>query len=200
MKVVSFYTNDRYREMAEKMKASAESVGLDCHIYEYREEDAIGWGKILYLKPIIILRAMEEFGDDILWCDADTRFHQHPNELFQMAGDPWIAAYVEGKRYLWGGFMWVQNSDGGRKIMDIWQKENQMFPRGLDDHNCWQAIMKYGLGKHVHRLPPSYQWNGWISQRRFPGAVPVVEHKLVVTMGNKPLRAAETYDRPYTGE
>ena len=199
MIVVSFYTNDKYKAMAERMKASAERVGLNVHLYDYSSEDTSGWCNILYLKPHVILRALDEHKQDVLWVDADTRFRQHPTELFRMTGDPYIACYVEGKKYLWGGLMWVRNAEGGRQIMELWKEENLKFPKGLDDHNCYHAIRRAGLGEKVFRLPPAYQWNGKMSQYRFPGAVPVVEHELVVTLGNKPLRAQETYDRPWTG-
>jgi len=198
MKTISFYTNAEYKELAERMKYTGERVGLDVHLYDLSKETVDqSWGKILFWKPHLVLRAMEEFqGQDILWVDADVQWQNHPTLLFQVPDDKCVACYVEAMRYLWGGLLWVRNSDGGRDMMRAWIAENEKAPDGLDDHNAFWAFMKGGYRGRIHRLPPTYCWTEVVMRRRFPTAVPVIEHELHVTVGNKGVRA-QAVDRPY---
>lgn len=198
MKTISFYTNDEYRHMAESMKASAEGVGLDVHLYDMTQEAAgQSWGQALFWKPHLVLRAIEEFKTDILWVDSDVTWLNHPTLLFRVPPQHHVACYVEARKYLWGGLMWVRNSQTGRDMMRAWIAENERVPRGLDDHNAYWAFMKGGFRGSIHHLPNTYCWTEVIMRRRFPTAVPVLEHALCVTLGNKEIRATTTEDRPY---
>jgi hypothetical protein len=174
MRVISFYTDDKERLLAERMRTSALRVGLNVHLYALTAEDTAGWANVDHLKPLWISRAMTEFKTDIMWAGPDIQFHDHPTEVFRMPGAPDMAACVEGKRFLHGSLMWFRNSAGARHILGVWNEENRNSPRESDAHNCWTAIMREKLWPRIHRLPPSYAWEGMASQRRFPGAKPVV--------------------------
>jgi len=197
MKTISFHTNPEYKVMSDHMKATAESVGLDVQLYDLSQEAAgQGWGHVLFWKPHVILRAMEEFKTDILWVDSDVTWMNHPTLLFRVPEQKAVACYVEATKYLWGGLVWVRNSAAGREMMKAWIKENELVPKGLDDHNAYWAFMKGGYRGQIHRLPNTYCWTEVIMRRRFPTAAPILEHALHVTLGNKEVRAT-TEERPY---
>ena len=197
MVVITFYTDSDYRTLADKMARSAARVGLRVHAYDMSEElRGANWCQRLYAKAVLVERAMDRFDEDVLWCDADVTWFRHPTMLFNVPPECDIACYVEDNRYLWGGVMWVRNSPGGREMMRTWTRENQAIPNGLDDHNAYQIFMREGMGKRIYHLPPTYCWTEEIHRRKWPDAEPILQHDLIVTMGDKKTRA-QAVERPW---
>lgn len=172
MRVVGYFTNDRYKAYAEHMAESARAVGLECTLYP--KEDRGDWKLNVGLKPGVVFRALVEHpSEDILYVDADAVFRSFPEAVKDCPKD--IACHFYQGRPI-SAVLFVKNDAYGLQIVEEWLKEAVAHPDQHDDvvslHN---ALERLGGSRALH-LPPSYYYRQEFTARKFPGAIPVVEH------------------------
>lgn len=151
MKIISFYTvGTPYEDEAANLKQSLERLGIS----DYR---IIGcpnrgsWDLNTKWKPFVILRALNDFDDDVLYVDADATFDRAP-DLSAVAGCD-LAAHLMDKRF-WGqdttkrafslmsGTLLVGNTDEARQLMLDWIAENKLEPKRWDQQTL-ETVLKY---------------------------------------------------------
>ncbi|AQT67957.1 hypothetical protein STSP2_01109 [Anaerohalosphaera lusitana] len=142
MMIVSFYTADTpYEQEVGKLRKSLEAFDLPHKIYEIPSKGS--WQKNTHRKPHVILRALDELDEDILYVDADATLHGKPQ--IDLAGFDW-AAHIMDKAY-WGqdtskrthslmsGTLCFANNRRSRMILELWIQLNRQYPWRWDQRN-----------------------------------------------------------------
>lgn len=186
MIVVGYYTNKQYRAHALKLQESARTVGLMCMLYSMPHLK--GWGKNVYHKPDVILKAMDEHPtENIIYCDVDAEFVSFPALLSHTEWE--VAAYFDTPTRPVGGTVFFQNSPRGRKVVEEWKRQNSKSTNEPDDFTNLRIALSAVPHLNVGYLPPGYVWGSHM-RRRFPTAEVVIEH---FSVGD------HTYDDPKEG-
>lgn len=174
MKVCSFYTNEKYKLLAERMKASAEKLGLSVHLEMYHEVEM--WSHALRLKVLFIGSMLKSQKDDVLYLDADTWFERRPDILLNKSDFDVALGYVLPKHPL-GCSMFFRNNAKVLALVDRWWEMFELYPGTRLDETLLEYALDEGrrIGLLVKILPPAYGWMKYM-ERRFPGAKPVIHH------------------------
>ena len=172
MIVCAYSTNDKYRAYALAMKASAEAFGLRVVLYEYPAVS--DWRDGVNLKPMAILRAMDEYPfDSVLYVDADATFTGSPTELLGMDDHYDAAMHHQAKNHPLGGTLFFQNNPRGRRIVERWFKNIRSGPRIADDLNLKDAL--YSIpDRRIYHLPPAYCWHEKTMRPGYGQAKPII--------------------------
>jgi hypothetical protein len=184
--VVSFFTmRTGYEQEIKKLEASLLKFGFAYKFYSYRPTGT--WRGNLNYKSETILKAFDEFPDrDIVFLDADAVVRQYPKlfDVFSAEKKYDIAACFFKYRpesgdpdELLSGTLWIQNGEGGRRLVERWHKLGLEFPGKRHQMCLKEAIArldKEGRGVRVYRLPFEYTCIFDYGARR--GKIPVVEH------------------------
>lgn len=143
MIAVTFHTGGKYGPMAELLAKSARRVGLTLDIAVLN--DLGTWVANVNRKAWCILRAMQSFGQDILWVDVDSEFLDFPSDIFRMdaASDPAPDArmFYHGG-FLWGSTMLFRNSPMGRDLVEQWAAQCELTPQYSSDSNLAEVIRR----------------------------------------------------------
>lgn len=173
MIVVSYYTNRKYKAMANVLKDSCTAVGLHCAVFAVKDEGS--WQKNVYQKPHVIRKAMAAYpAEDILFIDADAKVVRYPNEL--ISTDWEVAAYFEGPHLPVSGTVFLVNTPRVHAVVDAWAAGCDRG-EGLNEDFHWMSLaLRTVPTLRIGYLPPSYFWKEKEMRGRFPTAEPVVEH------------------------
>ncbi len=175
MIVVTYYTNDAYKALADRMMASAEKLGLRTKGYFFDNKDG-SWKMGMNGKPSVVLRALEENpGESVLFVDADCRFISYPFLLDDNAHDHNIACVFNGPQKPTSTVLWLR-AKAGLHYAKHWVEDMKKHPGELDDYiSLWNAVNKI-VPKRMLHLPPAYAWTEEFHRPRFGAVVPVIEH------------------------
>lgn len=179
MRVITYWTDDRYRTMAERMIASARRVGIDGGGY-FVENGTGVWMDGMNKKPQVVLKAMRDFPDEsILFVDADCLFMQYPTLLDETTHDHDVACCFDGPRRPTSAVLWFR-AGTGLAYAERWVEEMKKNPGRLDDYVALQNVFEATKPKaRVLHLPPSYAWvQEWL-RRRYGPVNPVIVHYAV---------------------
>jgi len=72
--IVSFYTDDRYKEIYLRLRASCLRFGHELHGQYFPELET--WEKAVAYKPVYILDMYNKLGGPLIWLDADCEIRQ----------------------------------------------------------------------------------------------------------------------------
>ena len=155
MIVISFYTDARYRAMAEAMYVSACRFGVACEIQE--RPDLGSWVANTNQKPDAILDAMDRHPGraSVLWVDADSEFFASPGGLIGRHNPPDADLFIH-LGYVWGSTMNFANTPHGRELVESWQAQCRMTPEYSSDGNMKLALDRNPARWHVAHLPQEY--------------------------------------------
>jgi hypothetical protein len=156
-KVVSYFTrNTPYEQESEKLRTSLEKFNIPHKIYA---EDNLGnWTKNTQLKSKVILRALNEFEDDILWIDSDAIVYGKLDFFQNLNCD--LSVYHLISRYnpfeLLSGTLFYKNNDKVKRIVQEWINLNNSNTE-WDQRNL-QAIIERPENKDliIEKLPLPY--------------------------------------------
>lgn len=175
MKVITYYTNDAYKALADRMIASAKKLGLEAVAY-FHDNTEGSWKMGMNAKPSIVLRAMTEFPDDsIFFVDADCRFISYPLLLDDRQHDHNIACVFNGPQKPTSTVLWLRAKEG-LQYAKLWVEEMAKHPGDLDDYVALWAALNRVSPKRMYHLPPSYAWTEEFHRPRFGAVTPVIEH------------------------
>lgn len=180
---VTYWAGEAYRRWALSLEASAKEHGVP--IVVRAGLDTGNWQANTLQKPEVLLEALEEFGCDVVWVDADCTFLQYP-ELFNQLDGFEVSIFTEAPQLgsINGSVSLFRNSPYGRDVLARWARRNVEKPHAADDHNLLEVLYEKGM-QRVHCLPPSYCWNERLMRHRFPTARPVIEMHLTHMLANK---------------
>jgi hypothetical protein len=173
--VVTYWTDDRYKALADRMLASAEAVGLETKGY-FRENPTGTWQAGDCAKPEMVLKAVDDSPDrDVLFVDADCRFISHPVLLDSVTHDYDMACYHESYDLPTSTVLWLR-AKTGRRYAARWLDEMKKTPNTPNDKGALRRTVMAERPKSVFHLPPAYCWTEQWLRGRFGAAVPVIEH------------------------
>lgn len=175
-RVITYWTDDRYRAMAERMMASAHAVGLETRGY-FVENGTGVWMDGMNKKPQVVLQAFKDFpGESILFVDADCVFVQPPAMLDEKTHDMDVACCFDGPNKPTSAVLWFRGSTG-LPYVEKWVDEIKKNPGRLDDYVALQNAFDRTRPKaRVLHLPPVYAWvEEWL-RPRFGPQKPVIVH------------------------
>jgi hypothetical protein len=174
LKVITFVTDDRYKSMANGLRASAESFGLECIIIE--KPDTGAWHTNCNMKCEVVLDALKTYGDEpIVWNDADCRYLQKPVLFDQLASYDMAAVFLNGNHHPFGGTLWL-NGKRALPYVEAWAKNVRRFPRHEDDSINFRVALQRIRPRNIYHLPPAYCWREYDMRAALPHAKPVIVH------------------------
>lgn len=162
IRVVTGCEDEIDRRWADNLSRSAKTVGMPLEIVD------VLTGRLS--KPGIILDMMNRYPTDkVLWVDPDTTFHRPPVKL-QGIGDE-VAYRLSGSA---AADPVVLVGVRGRRVVEAWREQDQLFPRELSGKNLADAVRTI-RGTRVTYLDPAYCWHNRTMRKRFPTVQPVIE-------------------------
>lgn len=174
--LVTYWTDDRYKALADAMFASAWKVGLRDQKGYFRENPTGTWQKGDCAKPEMALKAVTENPDrDILFIDSDCRFLSFPILLHRASHDMDMACYFENATFPTSSVLWFR-AGGGLRYAQAWLDEMKKSPDTPNDMFALTRTVASVRPKMVLHLPPSYCWTEQWMRSRFGAVVPVIEH------------------------
>jgi hypothetical protein len=173
MIVVSYWTNDAYKEYGLRMEASAKRLGLPTSCDALADRGS--WQANNYIKPAFILDKLNQFNQPVLWVDADAVFHRMPDFLLWETSGFDVAAYYHGVKNPWAGTLFFQDNLASRKLLKLWIRLIQEAQPGMDQ-DVLSTVLAKSYEFNTLRLPPSYCWVERFMRRHYPAAQPVIEH------------------------
>ena len=176
IKVISFYTNDLYRQCAERMRASAEALGLEVDLLE--RPDLGTWWQNCNQKAEVIKGAVLKYPDDqVFWTDADAVYYQYPTLIPTLTHCD-IALYMINRHHPHSGVM-LCNGKKALPYLDKWIEFTAKNPQAENDAFNLRAAIQSIPNRNVGHLPPAYVWIERQYRHRFPHAKPVLFHSYV---------------------
>lgn len=177
MRVITYYTNDKYEACARALAESAKpfGIGVDAVKMPHHRE----WHRNVNHKPNVILRAMLSTPDEsILYVDADAVFCARPDILYGAEWD--IGAVYLLRGIPSGGTLWFGATKAARSLVEAWAELTAKHPERPDDTaNLRDLIVGRRTSLRRLHLPPAYLWHEKTMRPRFPGASPVITHLCV---------------------
>lgn len=174
MRVVSFYTDEKYQAEAEDMKTSAEAVGLECTIT--KKPDLGKWYLNCNQKSAFLMECLELYGDEpILYQDADTRLLRYPKLLDNLNCD--FAAFFNSPTIPIGATLWFNGKTRAMKYVRTWVNIVKDHPTREDDSINFREALSSIRNPNIHHLPPTYCWHEQTMRSAYPGATdPIIIH------------------------
>jgi hypothetical protein len=181
LKVVSFYTNARYRDAATVLTQSLRALDMGHHVEEIPDRGA--WLKNCRIKPSFVNRMLYLYPThNILYLDCDAKVHQ-PLSFFETETGFDIAVHRSDKGSVWGGTIFVRNNDIGRLLTRVWSGMTDELPIASEDLVLEKHVLNRADAK-VKYLPKAYCWYGKTSHNTNEPK-PVIEHYFFGHPGRK---------------
>lgn len=175
--VVTYWTDDRYKTLADAMFASASKIGLTKQKGYYRENPTGTWRAGDSAKPEMVLKAVTENpGEDIMFVDADCRFISFPALVDPARHDMTLACVFENPNLPMSTVVWLRKGPAGLAYAKRWYDEMKKSPDTPNDMFALSRAVRATVPKSVLVLPPSYAWTEQWMRPRFGGVEPVIEH------------------------
>lgn len=181
IRVCGFFTNDKYKALAERMSASAERLGYKTSVYEmpHFHDEAVAWGFALRHKPVVVERAMLEHPeDDMLYMDADCEMVSDPVLLKENSHTFDIAVNFIRPHHIHGCVMFFRGKRGLEYVRK-WKESYELYPHiRLDEIHAYFALKECQKipGFRMLTLPFSYTWVPWTAGKLYPTAKPIIIH------------------------
>lgn len=158
LQFISYATTGPYEADLAAMRASAERFSLDLTTVVRppleRWEHGCAW------KARVLLAArMWHPNDWLCWVDADARFCQYPQMLFELTGQPnlWMAAHWFRDRELISALVLFSPHPGATGLLRAWEAACREDPAEWDQKHL-QEVADPVRPERLYRLPPEYGW------------------------------------------
>jgi hypothetical protein len=155
MRVISMFTvNTPYEKVKDNLIKSCERFKLDHKVYPVKNKG--DWLLNCKQNTNVILTALDEFKDDLLYVDCDAEFRQVPKLFNKIECD--IAYHViryPKKEQLCSGTLYLKNCQKVRELVMSWKELNSRNKK-WDDDNLQELIKKYNGVLNKYELPQEY--------------------------------------------
>lgn len=180
--VIAYYTDDRYKREADRLRQSLLEHGLKHRIDAF--EDRGSWAANTSAKPTFIRRMMYAHNGPVLYLDADAVVQRPPKVVQDLRPEMWdIAVHYRERDHrpygsrleLLSGTIWLGNTPACKRLVELWEAVCQTDP-GTWDQRHLERIIRETPDLRVFRLPPEYCFIFDSMCKQHPDAVPVIEH------------------------
>ena len=164
--VVAFHTTDPlYRAEAERMRRSADRLGIDTNVEQIAPSS---WLDAVRSKVGFLMRKRESIAGPLLYVDVDAIFHGDPWALLEkIEADVSFALLLDGKAR--SGTIYLADSSGAREFLADWQERLAAAPEAWDQHPL------NAIASEADSLP--YAWTN------LPGALCFIFDRAEETVG-----------------
>ena len=131
MRVIAFYTKDTpYEKEAEIWQESFKT----CKTAIYVMENQKSWEENCALKSTVLLRALEDYEDDLLYVDIDARLMRPlpVDTLGELPGLCFWNRWSDGVRELCSGTIYLPNNDSSKVLLETWNRYQKYNPKVWD--------------------------------------------------------------------
>ncbi len=170
--VISYYTDELYLHLANRLCASCQSFGLEYDIG--RRKDAGAWLSNCAQKPSFILDMLEEHGRDVLWVDADAEFVGEPVGL---DADCDFGFFITTWQRYMSGTLLIRNTEASHSLVRDWIEQQRRNPKKMDEETMRDVVVGRG-GIKTAQLDPGYLYVFDIWKIEYPQCKPIVLHKM----------------------
>lgn len=154
--VKAFHTGGPYEKDADKLKASADKLGIPIDIEIIKSRGS--WNANTHYKPQSIIEAMLSHPniDYIIHVDADAWFMQYPALFDKLDCD--ISVFYWGTGMTWcSGTVVVRNSIKMSTFMKLWDRDLRANPKQHGDQAALGNLLnKNGIALNIQKLPAGY--------------------------------------------
>lgn len=167
MIVSSFFTGQgHYADLATQLRTSCERLAQRYSIVEI--QDAGSWGATNNLKPGIILAALLNSREPILYCDADCELMAVPKipdeadfGCLNWKAHPQLSerfGYDPGTLLSSGGVLYFGYTAPAIELLIRWQEAITKNPQGVDDHLLNDVVNNFRPPIKAWWMPPQMNW------------------------------------------
>lgn len=165
MKVVSFYTNEKYERAAEKLRESLDRFGI-AHDIEHVTDQGTPLKNKHFKASWLLWKLGESVEDIIVWMDADTVLRKNPLIFRYPPQD--VMMYTPGGGYFWSTVVILRNTEVTKAFLRGWIDGHKKRP------HCSDANIPED--KRIGHLPARYVWYEPVFRAMYPEEEPVIEH------------------------
>lgn len=194
---VSFITlGTPYEREVQRLRQSAASLGIPLVVYGYKPKGS--WRANLNYKSACILRAMDEYpGKDIVFVDADAKFHEWPvlfdglsaSHDYDIAFHRFVQSRLDPGRELLSGTLWIANTERGRRLVTEWHEKALALPAIRHQRALDEVVRVKEAGWRCFILPLEY--TAIFDHPAVRGRIePVIEHFQASRRFRRTVRAA----------
>jgi len=158
---LTFYTNEAYREDAQRLGRCCRHFGLPFEMA--RGEERGGWKRNCNQKPLLLERARRRLAGPLVWLDSDCVIHRRPSALLRRREEDavlWMAGVSE-KHYVSSQVMWWGDTPVARAMIADWAERARGRPESLADPLLKEVCDAWRGRAAVGRLPASYGKPYW---------------------------------------
>lgn len=172
MRILTFAWGKRYRVLAERLRFSAQLLGLEVEILS-RPGEAPSREAAWAARPALLASALMDEDEPILYLDADCVIRRLPDFAGHVpAGSDFAAAEFAPRKWRLG-VLWIAPSNTALSVLRSLDALQSLEPR--DDEDLFPGLVR-DLGAKVATLPNEYAWCvGWGDKERFGNRLPVIE-------------------------
>jgi hypothetical protein len=165
MKVISYYTNEKYERAAKLLETSLNRFGIANEIEHVTDQGTPLKNK--HFKASYLLWKLQETKEDILvWMDADTVLRKNPLTFRYPTQD--VMMYSPGGGYFWSTVVILRNTDAAKEILRAWIEGHKQKPL------CSDANIPED--RRIGHLHARYVWYEPVFRPMYPEEDPIVEH------------------------
>lgn len=174
-RVVSYFTDENYQRLAERLIASLDHFGIP---HDVRNVPSRGsWTENTGYRAEFIKGIMTDHpGENVVWIDADGVIQRYPILLHELGDADFAAhyrAHPNGRRELLGGTVFHAGKESILAMMDEWIAESKTIAFYKDQRALQNVIERDPRRFHVYRLPATYCQIFDLMKNE---GVPVIEH------------------------
>lgn len=152
VRIIGFYTNDAlYSVEAEKFKDSLEKFGLLYHLYEVPSKNS--WYLNCAQKSKVLLNALEQFEEDILYLDVDARVIRKPTFNTIRRDIPnycvWFD-YHNKRTQLASGTIYFPNNQLSKEVLRAWIDAQEAAPSDWDQVTLQSVYKRFPYAELHH--------------------------------------------------
>jgi hypothetical protein len=162
----TFYTDDRYKAVADRLGASLDRFGLT--LTACKAPDLGSWLANCNQKPQLLWKFRQEVAGPICCLDADCIVHKPPTYLTDDGALQYDAILwnkgVSSVFYVSSGVSWWNDTPVGGEMLKIWNDLAARRKMGLVDPLLKRVCAEFGDMAKIGRLPPEYHAVYWMDK------------------------------------
>lgn len=198
---ITYYTKNTIYEKAFKEILEPSLKKFHLHYIYFPIESSGNWYNNAYLKPQIILNAMEtNLNHNIVWCDSDSEFKNYPSKFNEISDNydigliwlKWIEHYGrrgdENIKEMLDGTIWLNNSKKMRSFVRKWKESTT--DKQLNHQKPLSQMLVNNKDINVYQLSRDYSYILTTPQNKPPAKClsnPIIVHYQLSRQAKKSL-------------
>jgi hypothetical protein len=183
IRIVAYYTNELYRQEAEKLRMSLGELGLDYRIYQEGTSQWT-WDEAVRWKPSFCLRELRKAKRDgyegILYVDVDAVFRKIPDwKVLALCdfGAHWFQRSKHHAVEILTGTLWFRACNNVEDLLIEWVRTTERVPKSSTPDQTGIALaLRAKIDLVMRDIGPEWVYIFDDFKALYPGVRPVIEH------------------------